>query len=105
MFQTTTNAVTSVLLSRMELCFDIVDFSDDVTAVVKSMSDASGNLIIKSYTTSTLNLPAGSSGGLELTYNQRISSIKAFSPSSAIGGRNSNQDVTKGAGTWFPDRI
>jgi hypothetical protein len=40
MFQTTTNAVTSVLLSRMELCFDIVDFSDDVTAVVKSMSDA-----------------------------------------------------------------
>jgi hypothetical protein len=119
MFQTTTNAVTSVLLSRMELCFDIVDFSDDVTAVVKSMSDANGNLIIKSqsYTTSTLNLPAGSSGGLELTYNQRISSIKsifALFSAPAIGSKKFGaKDVTKGAGTYgfqigseqFPNRL
>jgi hypothetical protein len=72
MFQTTTNAVTSVLLSRMELCFDIVDFSDDVTAVVKSMSDASGNLIIKSQShTSTPQSPVGQA-------LQRISSIKSI---------------------------
>jgi hypothetical protein len=73
MFQTTTNAVTSVLLSRMELCFDIVDFSDDVTAVVKSMSDASGNLIIKSQShTSTPQSPGGQA------HLQRISSIKSI---------------------------
>lgn len=106
MFETPTTAVTSSVLSRLELCFDIVEFGPEVDAVVRSMADANGNLIVKSqsYSTSTLALPAGSSGTLELTYNQRISSIKSifalFAPTTTGGKKFSSKDVTKNAGDY-----
>lgn len=109
MFQFSTNGVNSAVLSRVELCFDMVEFGPEVDAVVKSMADANGELIIKSqsYTSSTLAMPIGSSGSLEYSFNQRISSIKSifshFSPTitTGTGARKfSSKDVTKSLGNY-----
>jgi hypothetical protein len=64
----------------LELCYDIVEFGPEVDAVVKSMADSNGELIIKSqsYSSSTLHMPSASSGSLEYSFNQRISSIKSI---------------------------
>lgn len=80
MFNFTTDPPTDFELSRLELCYDIVEFGPEVDAVVKSMADANGELIIKSqsYASSTLFMPTGSSGQLEYSFNQRISSIKSI---------------------------
>lgn len=106
MFQTPTTAVSSSIISNVELCFDICEFGSEVDAVVRSMADANGSLIIKSqsYSTSTLSLAAASSGQQELTYNQRVSSIKSafalFAPTTVGGKKFSSFDVTKGAGDY-----
>lgn len=110
MFQLATNAETDFLLSRVELFYDIVEFGPEVDQVVRSMADANGELIIKSqsYTSSTLSMPAGSSGSLEYSFNQRISSIKSIfahvSPTSieAIGGARkfSARDPSSSAGNF-----
>lgn len=106
MFLTPTTAVTSSVLSRVELCFDIVEFGQEVDAIVKSMADANGNLIVKSqtYNTSTLNVPAASSGSIELTYNQRISSIKSifaiFSSTTKGAKKFSAKDITSNLGDF-----
>lgn len=108
MFETTLGYgyPTSSKLSRVELCFDIVEFGPEVDSVVRSMADQNGNLIIKSqsYSTSTLTLASGTSGTQELTYNQRVSSIKSifalFAPTSTGGKKFSSKDVSKNAGTY-----
>lgn len=105
-FATPTTAVTSAKVSRLELCFDIIEFGSEIDAVVKSMADEAGNLIIKSqsYSTSNLNVPATSSGTLELTYNQRISSIKSifalFSSTSKGSKKFGAKDITKSLGDY-----
>lgn len=105
MFSTTTTAATSSVLSKLELCFDIVEFGPEVEAVVKSMADSNGDLIIKSqsYTSSTLSLGTGGTGSAELAFNQRISSIKSifalFAP--LTGAKKfSSKDITENLGDY-----
>lgn len=99
-------ACTSSTLSRLELCYDIVEFGPEVEQVVRSMADSEGNLIVKSqsWASSTLNLPAASSGSIELTFNQRISSIKSIFASlstvALVNRKFSSKDVTAGLGTY-----
>jgi hypothetical protein len=80
MFAFSTTGVNSFELKNLELCYDIVEFGPEVDAVVKSMADSNGELIIKSqsYSSSTLHMPSASSGSLEYSFNQRISSIKSI---------------------------
>lgn len=70
---------TAFTLTNMELCFDLIDFGSEVDSAVDSMADENGNIYIKSqsYTSSNQNIPTGTSGMLELVYNQRLSSIKS----------------------------
>lgn len=105
MFKATATPVVSCVLSKLELCFDIVEFGSEVEAVVKSMADSNGDLIIKSqsYSASTLSLGANASGSAELAFNQRISSIKSifalFAP--LTGAKKfSSKDITKNLGDF-----
>jgi hypothetical protein len=70
----------AVELSRVELCYDFIEFGPEIDQVVRSMADANGELIIKSqsYSSSSLYMPSGSSGQLEYSFNQRLSSIKSI---------------------------
>jgi hypothetical protein len=88
MFHSAVAAPTTVTLSNIEICFDIVDIVGSEHAVM-SMVDGNGNIQIKSqsYITSTQSIASGLTGSLELVYNQRISSIKTLM---AIFGRASS---------------
>ena len=76
-FTTTVAAPTSITLSNVELCFDMIDFGGAVDNIVKGMGE---KIYIKSQSwTSTGNtLASGVSGTVELMYNQRLSSIKSL---------------------------
>jgi hypothetical protein len=76
---TNTTTVTAITLTNIELCFDIVDIPHSETAVL-AMADSNGNIQIKSqsFITSTQSIATGSSGNMELVYNQRLSSIKTL---------------------------
>jgi hypothetical protein len=73
MFAFSTTGVNS-WTKNLELCYDIVEFGPEVDAVVKSMADSNGELIIKSqsYSSSTLHMPSASSGSLEYSFNQKV---------------------------------
>jgi hypothetical protein len=104
MFNSATTAPASVTLTNIELCFDIIDIPHSEAAVM-AMADANGNIQIKSqsYITSTQSIAAGSSGNMELVYNQRISSIKTLM---AIFGRAASNrnfdsvDITQNGGDY-----
>lgn len=99
------STVTGYVLSNLELCCDIINFGPEVENMCRSMADEGGNLTIKSqsFSSSSQNIAAGTTGQIELVYNQRISSIKSvfalFSPpfnSKLFGSR----DITKNAGDY-----
>lgn len=98
--------VTASTISDVELCFDLVDFGPEVDAIVRSMADANGNLVIKSqsYSLSTLTIPSGTSGSLEYTFNQRLSSIKSIfahiSNTSEGAKKFGAKDVCAGSGSY-----
>jgi len=112
-----TNVPSSFLLGNLELCFDVIDFGPDVDSLVQSMADADGNIFIKSqsFTSANQTVASGTSGTVELVYNQRLSSIKSLIAN--IGTSSSyttisSVDITnnKGdyqfivAGTAYPQR-
>lgn len=79
MFSNPAGEVTKINLSQVELCIDLVSFGGEVDAIVGSMADAEGNIIIKSqsYNTTT-QTPTNFSGTQEMVFNQRLSSIKSI---------------------------
>lgn len=97
--------VTGYTLTNLELCCDIIDFGPDVENMCRSMADESGNIIIKSqsFSSSSQNIAAGTSGQVEFVYNQRISSIKSiFALLSPPTGSKlfGSKDITKGTGDY-----
>jgi hypothetical protein len=79
---TATNAPASAtyFLSNVELCFDMIEFDASVDAMVASMVDDRGKIMIKSqsYLSSGQTAVAGSLGSLEYIYNLRLASIKSL---------------------------
>lgn len=98
---------TAWALSNLELCFDVVDFGEEVNMAVMSMADEDGNIFIKSqsYTSASQNLPTGT-GQTELVFNQRLSSIKSILANFAGGAANQTNgifdsvDVSRGSGDY-----
>jgi hypothetical protein len=88
----------------------VVEFGPEVDAVVRSMADSNGSLVLKSqsYSTSSMLLVAGSSGSVELSFNQRLSSIKSIfalftaTNDATVGtaGKYGAKDITKSAGSY-----
>jgi len=78
MFTTTTQS--EIELTNLELCYDVVEFGSSTEAVVASLADENGNIMIKSqsYSTSSQTLPTSVGGTQELIFNNRLSSIKSL---------------------------
>ena len=72
----------TIELSELELTFDLVDFASGIDAVVRSMADSEGNLVLKSqgWNVTNVNFPTVPAAGSEGTfiYNTRLSSIKSL---------------------------
>ena len=78
MFVTTSQ--TKIELFNLELVYDVVEFGGETEAVVASLADENGTIMIKSqsYTTSSQTLPTTVGGTQELVFNNRLSSIKSL---------------------------
>ena len=75
-----TDTPTSLSLSNLELCMDLVDFNEETDRAVESMADERGNIMIKSqsYLSSGQTVAAGSTSSLEFIYSMRLASIKSL---------------------------
>ena len=95
MFSATATAtnLTSITLSNLELCFQSVEFGAEIDPMILSMTDEEGNILIKSqsYTSSSQVCPI-QTGQTELTYNQRLSSIKSIVANLNGAGANNKND-------------
>jgi hypothetical protein len=67
-------------ITNAELCFDMIEFSQEVDNAVASMVDERGKIMIKSqsYLSSGQTTAAVSQGSLEYIYNLRLASIKSL---------------------------
>ena len=76
----TTTSQTKITLENLELVYDVVEFGAETEAVVASLADENGNIMIKSqsYSTSSQTLTDGVGGTQELVFNNRLSSIKSL---------------------------
>lgn len=72
------NAISTYVLSNVEICYDIIEFSPMVDQAISQR--AGGMLTIKSqsYLSSGVTLPGASVGSLEFLFNQRLASIKSL---------------------------
>jgi len=102
---TTTN-LTSLTLSNLELCFQSVEFGAEIDPMILSMTDEEGNILIKSqsYTSSSQVCPV-QTGQTELTFNQRLSSIKSIIANFNGAGSQENDwadsvDITSNLGDY-----
>jgi len=70
--------VTGYTVTNAEIAYDMVKFSNNVEQLVKAMGGESGKLYLKSQsmTFTGSSLSSGTSGSVQLIYNQRISSLK-----------------------------
>ena len=86
----TTDSQTGITLENLELVYDVVEFGGDTEAVVASLADENGNIMIKSqsYSTSSQTLPTSVGGTQELVFNNRLSSIKSLF--TILGGAGSD---------------
>lgn len=99
------NIVTGITLSNMELCFDFIELGSEVDAMVRAMGP---KLYIKSqsFSNSSVSLAAGISGSQAIVFNQRYASVKAAIVSFSSGaGYGSNQsyealDITQNLGDY-----
>jgi hypothetical protein len=85
------NNIASYLLSNVELCYDIIEFSPFVDQAISSMGQGSITIRSQSYLSSGVTLPAASSGSLEFLFNQRLASIKSLF--AHLSGTNSGVSV------------
>lgn len=103
-----TTLPTSVALTNLELCFDLIDFNSEVDDAVASMADERGKLMIKSqsYLSSGQTSAAVSSGSLEYIYSMRLASIKSLylimsgTHSTSINKIFDSLDITSGNGSY-----
>tara|TARA_R100000541_G_scaffold34825_2_gene43181 strand:- start:4974 stop:6254 length:1281 start_codon:yes stop_codon:yes gene_type:complete len=98
--------LSSLTLSNLELCFQSVEFGAEVDPMVLSMTDEEGNILIKSqsYTSSSQVCPV-QTGQTELTFNQRLSSIKSIIANFNGAGNQENDwadsvDITSNLGDY-----
>ena len=109
---------TNYVLSNVELCFTLLDFGNQVMDICRNMGE---KLYIKtqSFTASTSNISANTSGMIELVYSQRLASIKSLfllNPCGAatnvsLNGIFDSYDITQGgsyqfsiAGKYYPPK-
>ena len=103
-----TTLPTSVAITNLELCFDLVDFNSEVDDAVASMVDERGKLMIKSqsYMSSGQTTAASSVGSLEYIFSMRLASIKSlFLIMSGTHANSINKifdsfDITAGNGSY-----
>jgi hypothetical protein len=103
-----TTLPTSVTLSNLELCFDLIDFNSEVDDAIASMVDDRGKLMIKSqsYLSSGQTTAAVSSGSLEYIYSMRLASIKSLylimsgTHANSINKIFDSFDITTGNGSY-----
>ncbi len=103
-----TTLPTSVALTNLELCFDLIDFNNEVDDAVASMADDRGKLMIKSqsYLSSGQTTAAVSSGSLEYIYSMRLASIKSLylimsgTHANSINKIFDSLDITTGNGSY-----
>lgn len=107
MFTAATSAVIdSLTLSNLELCFQSVEFGAEVDPLILSMTDAEGNILIKSQSfSSSSQVVAAQAGQTEIIYNQRLSSIKSVVANFNGAGNQKNDwadsvDITNGNGDY-----
>ena len=100
------SALTSITLSNLELCFQSVEFGAEIDPMILSMTDEEGNILIKSqsYTSSSQVCPV-QTGQTELTFNQRLSSIKSIIANFNGAGSQENDwadsvDITSNLGDY-----
>ena len=105
----TTTSQQTISLENLELCYDVVEFGGSTEAVVASLADENGNIMIKSqsYSTSSQTLPTTVGGTQELVFNNRLSSIKSlFTILGGAGTSNVNGsyfdsiDITNSLGSY-----
>jgi hypothetical protein len=108
MFNATATAtnLTSLTLSNLELCFQSVEFGAEIDPMILSMTDEEGNILIKSqsYTSSSQQCPV-QTGQTELTFNQRLASIKSIIANLNGAGNQENDwadsvDITSNLGDY-----
>lgn len=97
--------VSAVALSNLELRYKVVDLGGQVEEMVRSMGD---KIYIKSqsFASSSNTLASGSTGYIELIYNQRYASVKALvACNGCVGGNTINKaydsvDLTSNNGEY-----
>lgn len=105
----TTTSQQTISLENLELCYDVVEFGGSTEAVVASLADENGNIMIKSqsYSTSSQTLPTSVGGTQEMVFNNRLSSIKSLF--TILGGNGVEQvngsyfdsvDITNSLGSY-----
>ena len=103
-----TTLPTSVAITNLELCFDLIDFNAEVDDAVASMVDDRGKIMIKSqsYLSSGQTTAAISSGSLEFIYSMRLASIKSLllimhgTHATSINKVFDSFDITSGNGSY-----
>jgi hypothetical protein len=77
---TEATSTSTIALENLELVYDVTEFGGETEAVVASLADENGNIMIKSqsYSTSSQTLPTQVAGTQELVFNNRLSSIKSL---------------------------
>ena len=72
------NPISAYLLSNVELCYDIIEFSPFVDQAISAMGQGSITIRSQSYLSSGVTVPSGTSGSTEYLFNQRLASIKSL---------------------------
>ena len=104
-----TNPVTAFLLSNVELCYDIIEFSPMVDQAISSMGGGQITIRSQSYLSSGVTIPSASNGSLEFLFNQRLASIKSLfthlsgAEATKVNGFFDSVDITTNNGDyqWF----
>ena len=101
---TTTQVPTAFTLSNVELRYKVIDMGQEVEHAVRMMGD---KIYVKSqsFSSSSATLAAGSSGYMELVFNQRYASVKSLFAINGVGTAASNKqfdsvDLTANTGEY-----
>ena len=115
MFATGNATVTpaAIELTNLELHYECITFDPQTDALIASMANPNGEIMIKtqSYSSSTQTIPSGSQSQLEYLFNNRLSSIKSLllllggnqdtaGTNHQVNGMYDSVDVTNGMGDY-----
>ena len=98
------NVPTAFTLSNVELRYKVIDMGQEVEHAVRMMGD---KIYVKSqsFSSSSATLAGGSSGYMELVFNQRYASVKSLFAINGVGTNSSNKqfdsvDLTANTGEY-----